>query len=407
MMAQYIRSIDPFQHLRSTSFADDGPRSSYTPFWQLPEMEIVQVHQYSILYPQEHINLISQVRQFGKPVIMGEGSASGDPETLDSNGQSLHDTIWAAAVVESGAMSWWWDSWIHPHNLYYRFEPLVAFLADEDWAPQQLSPLSYTILSGHTTPEVYGSAGFRHAYLYIRNWQGSVSGLRLRLSQVTSPGTYSIEYWDTNSNSPYQTATTTGSTGGLQLNLPNFVRDIAVKVRQMGPTLTTSPPSLTADAFVGHEPAPQVFTVTNTGWGTANYEITADASWLSASPSAGSVADEADTITVSYTTASLAAGTYTALITVTDTDGFSAPAIVSVTLDIALLPADLDADGDIDQQDFGILQTCLSGAGIDQTGSDCNRARLDADPDVDADDVAVFIRCLTGPSVPGNPACAN
>jgi hypothetical protein len=393
-MAQYIRSIDPFQHLRSTSFADDGPRSSYTIFWQLPEMEIVQVHQYSTLLPQEHVSLIRSVRQFGKPVIMGEGDYAGDPQSLDSNGQSLHDMIWAAAVIESGAMSWWWDNWIHPKNLYYRFEPLAAFLAGEDWAPQQLSPLSYTILSGHTT-------------LYIRNWQGPVSGLRLRLNQVTSAGTYSVEYWDTNSNSPFQTATVTGSTGGLQLNLPNFARDVAVKVKQLGPILTASPPSLSVVGFVGHDPASQVFTVTNTGWGTADYEITDDASWLSVSPFSGSVADEIDSIAVSYSTASLAVGTYTALITVTDTAGFSPPATVSVILTVSPLPADLDQDGDVDQQDFGLFQICVSGQGVNQTNPGCAHARLDTDQDVDDDDATVFVGCMSGPSVPGDPACTN
>jgi len=58
---------------------------------------------------------------------------------------------------------------------------------------------------------------------------------------------------------PYQTATIAGSSSGLQVNLPDFARDIAVKLKQMGPALVTSPPSLTAGSFVGHDPASQVF----------------------------------------------------------------------------------------------------------------------------------------------------
>jgi len=404
-MAQYIRSIDPFEHLRSTSFADDGPRSSYTPFWQLPEMEIVQVHQYSTLLPQSHVNLIRQVRQFGKPVIMGEGDYAGNPESLDANGQSLHDMIWAAAAIESGAMSWWWDNWIHPKNLYYRFEPLAAFLNGEDWAPQQLAPLTCTILSGHTTPEIYGSGGPRHGYLYIRNWQGAVSGLRLRLNQITSPGSFAAEYWDTNNTTPFHSETVPGNAGGLELNVPDFARDVAIKLKQMGPALSVSPASLTVSSFMGHDAQSQSFAISNTGTGIADYEIAVDQLWLSVSPSSGSIEQETDIIDVAYQTAGLSLGLHTASITVSDTGGHSPPAVVSVTLQVRPLPADLDTDGDVDQEDFGRLQACLSGAGVAQKAPECHLGRLDDDSDVDNDDVKLFLGCISGPSVAGDPEC--
>lgn len=405
-MAQYIRSIDPFQHLRSTSFADDGPRSSYSVFWQLPEMEIVQVHQYSILLPQEHVSLIRAVRQFGKPVIMGEGAASGDPQTLDSSGTSLHDMIWPAAVIESGAMSWWWDSWIHPRNLYYRFEPLVAFLQGEDWAPQNLAPLSCTILSGHTTPEIYGSSGPAHAYVYIRNWQGTVSGLRLRLNQITGTGQYGVEYWDTNTESPFATQTASGASGGLVLNIPDFARDVAIKVKVQGPDLQVAPHTLSFIGFAGHPVDDQPFTITNAGFGTGWYQITDDADWLSLDPAGGDVTQETDTMTVSCNTDGLALGTHSATITVLNPSNSSVWATVAVTLVVKPQPGDLDIDGDVDQSDFGLLQACFSGAGV-LVGPDCAAASLDADGDVDRDDATVFLNCMTGPGVPGDPDCLN
>lgn len=406
-MAQYIRSIDPFEHLRSTSFADDGPRSSYAPFWQLPEMEIVQVHQYSTVLPQSHVSLIRQVRVFGKPVIMGEGDYAGGPDSLDPNGQSLHDMIWSAAVIESGAMSWWWDSWIHPNNLYYRFEPLVAFLSGEDWAPQQLSPLAYTILSDHTTPEIYGSGGSRHGYLYIRNWQGPVSGLRLRLNQITSPGNYVAEYWDTNSTTPFRSEIVPGSPSGLELNIPDFAGNVAAKLKQTGPVLSAVPTLLTVSSFIGHDAKPQSFAISNTGTGNTNYEITVDQFWLSVSPSSGGIEQETDIIDVAYQTAGLSLGLYTASITVSDTGGHSPPAVVTVTLQVRPLPADLDTDGDVDQEDFGRLQVCLSGNGVVQTAPECDLGRLDNDGDVDRDDVTLFLGCISGPSVPADPECVK
>jgi hypothetical protein len=68
---------------------------------------------------------------------------------------------------------------------------------------------------------------------------------------------------------------------------------------------------------------------------------------------------------------------------------------------------DLDYDGDVDQDDFGRFQACLSGAGVIQTDPDCGSARLDGDEDVDGDDLVIFQRCMSGPNVPTDLECAD
>ncbi len=71
----------------------------------------------------------------------------------------------------------------------------------------------------------------------------------------------------------------------------------------------------------------------------------------------------------------------------------------------ALIKADFDRDGDVDQTDFGHLQTCLSGSGVPQNSPACQDALLDADVDVDANELSIFLGCLRGPGVPGDPSC--
>ncbi len=68
---------------------------------------------------------------------------------------------------------------------------------------------------------------------------------------------------------------------------------------------------------------------------------------------------------------------------------------------------DMDRDGDVDLEDFGHLQVCLTGAGIAQNDPLCQGVRLDADNDVDRDDVAMFRKCLSGAAVAGDPACGQ
>lgn len=66
---------------------------------------------------------------------------------------------------------------------------------------------------------------------------------------------------------------------------------------------------------------------------------------------------------------------------------------------------DYDGDGDVDQEDFGLLQTCLSGPGVPQINPNCGHALLDGDEDVDQHDLALFMSCMGSPDVTSDPAC--
>lgn len=97
-------------------------------------------------------------------------------------------------------------------------------------------------------------------------------------------------------------------------------------------------------------------------------------------------------------------GRYTVRLTVNGPDGeFSRER--SSYIHVLTVPADFDEDGDVDQADFGFLQTCLSGAGAPPGSPDCFRADLDGDQDVDAADLAILHRCLSGPDVFIDPLC--
>lgn len=67
---------------------------------------------------------------------------------------------------------------------------------------------------------------------------------------------------------------------------------------------------------------------------------------------------------------------------------------------------DFDTDGDVDQDDFGRFQVCMTGSATPQSDPACALARLsDDDPDVDANDLAVFVGCLSGANVAYDPQC--
>lgn len=98
-----------------------------------------------------------------------------------------------------------------------------------------------------------------------------------------------------------------------------------------------------------------------------------------------------------------AVGTYTVTLSVSGNGSDSLAREDYIT--VLPQPGDFDDDGDVDQEDFGLLQGCLTGAGIVQNDPGCTRARIDSDQDVDADDVYLFIGCFTGPGGEATPSC--
>ena len=59
------------------------------------------------------------------------------------------------------------------------------------------------------------------------------------------------------------------------------------------------------------------------------------------------------------------------------------------------IQSDLDRDADVDQDDFGLFQACLSGPGV-AIGAGCAEADLDGDGDVDQVDLTAFQGCMNG-----------
>ena len=67
---------------------------------------------------------------------------------------------------------------------------------------------------------------------------------------------------------------------------------------------------------------------------------------------------------------------------------------------------DFDGDDDVDQEDFGFLQACLSGSGVLMEEL-CEPADLDRDVDVDTEDLERFQECMGGVGIPMSPDCSN
>ena len=77
-MADYIKSVDPFKHLVTTS--SDG--SGFDNLWSLDNIDLIQVHYYSSYVISFFDEAFNRLNSFSKPVIMGEFGS------FDQNNQS-------------------------------------------------------------------------------------------------------------------------------------------------------------------------------------------------------------------------------------------------------------------------------------------------------------------------------
>ncbi len=100
--------------------------------------------------------------------------------------------------------------------------------------------------------------------------------------------------------------------------------------------LQVDPTSLSSAVMLGNTPADQTFFVTNAGSGSFDYNVDADASWLSMNPAAGTLnANQGQEITVTYaSTAGWTPGVSNAQISVSANEGGGATQTVAVSLSI-------------------------------------------------------------------------
>lgn len=144
-MAAYLASIDPYDHLRSTSASSDIPALHRT-----PGIDYAQTHSYTqgLIDRQQSVSKRYFENEPDAPHFFAEMAYGWQgPARFDTSGVSLHNQLWSSVhSYDAGtAMTWWWDNWVRPQNLYYHFQFLADYIKDVNWEREQLLPTSVAI----------------------------------------------------------------------------------------------------------------------------------------------------------------------------------------------------------------------------------------------------------------------
>ncbi|MCB0634343.1 MAG: DUF5060 domain-containing protein, partial [Lewinella sp.] len=145
-MSAYLKTIDPYQHLVTTSFAEAAQEPIV---WSAPDIDLTQTHYYLNVANIEKAlvgGITGYLQDYGKPTLTGEFGLGGSPvlAAADPDGIHIHNAMWATLFgggLGTG-MSWWWDSYIHPRNLYYHFDPMSVVTTVVPFKERDLRPTS-------------------------------------------------------------------------------------------------------------------------------------------------------------------------------------------------------------------------------------------------------------------------
>ena len=243
-MAGYLRGIDPYRHLISTSYGNQVNDRVYA----LSVIDFTQAHVYENGAPGKLAGLAEQMlAKFHKPTIVAEiGSDAGDGvDAADSRGVFLHAVLWAQtmSVGPAGAMSWWWDTQIDPNDLYPHYRAVSGYLAGIDLRKHAFHKARGHVegraIKGTVALDLLGKRADDLCLVWVYDRSGlrpsarlptQIQTARLTLTDL-SPGPYIVKVWDTQKPVPVQTfAATVPPNGMLALSLPAFTNDLALSL---------------------------------------------------------------------------------------------------------------------------------------------------------------------------------
>ena len=127
-MATYLKSVDPYKHIVSTSTSG----SEIKGLWNAKDIDLSQVHRYE---PCDGIieKTFAYIEKYKKPHVVGEYAIGwkgpGNDFSADEYEGDFHDGMWRGLFtpVTILPMSWWWDYYMDMKQ-YYHFDALADII---------------------------------------------------------------------------------------------------------------------------------------------------------------------------------------------------------------------------------------------------------------------------------------
>jgi hypothetical protein len=153
-MIETLRQADAQTHLITVGIREMQPNILANPLLDFVQAKVYQARPIEQAADQVTTTLfgLTDVGTFSsRPVLLTEFSLNPwfEPTTDDPTGVHLRDTIWPAVLSGSAgsAMSWWWDTYLDPQNLYNIYTPLALFTQGIAWNALNLQPVDAALVA--------------------------------------------------------------------------------------------------------------------------------------------------------------------------------------------------------------------------------------------------------------------
>lgn len=242
-MGRRLRSLDPYDHLISSSFTGGSERGD---LYDLPEMDFAQYHSYNEQHPARMMaeKTARFFAKYHKPFFVSEYGTDwrGWKPDTDPHFRALHQAIWSGAFTGAAGtgMTWWWES-IHTGNLYHHWSALSAFMKGTGMGRGDLQPARFEDVSGSVAP--FGVAAHDEVFVWLLDkacdWPDGAEkadppaliDANLALTGIDD-GTWSVQWWDTLAGKPVADSEVQVTGGKVVLTPPAFQADIAAHLQK-------------------------------------------------------------------------------------------------------------------------------------------------------------------------------
>jgi hypothetical protein len=232
-MSTYLKSIDPYKHLVTTSFS-----YKWMPdLWNVSNLDFTQTHPYGTT-DSAYNTITSYINNFNKPYVMEEFGYSWESAGTSSNHslfrRELHMGMWRGMFSPTPVlpMVWWWENLAY-YNDWDVFAATANFsnqiTADSDGFLTSLS------LNAGTSFETMGIQSRGKMYAWLRNKTSSTVSSILTISGVQN-GTYELTSYNTWLGTYSSPSTVSVTNSVLSIPIPSVTADgdIAFRIVRTG-----------------------------------------------------------------------------------------------------------------------------------------------------------------------------
>lgn len=244
---KFLRGIDPWQHLVTTSNA-----KYRNPLPAAESLDLYQDHTYQ--WKDDGAYGDQRAERRTMPYIYGEfgipyssvGGATIQAQQLDPAALHLHNAVFASVgQAQSGTpMAWFWYNYLTPKQHYPIYKSFAGWIDGFDFIKQNAAPFAdEEARTDSAELKVSGVRGQTQTLIWVWNRQHNyehvrtskvapVGGATLELSKL-SAGDWSVEFYDTGAPRTIKTdPAKVGVDGQLKIPLPLIATDLALRLRR-------------------------------------------------------------------------------------------------------------------------------------------------------------------------------